>query len=111
MQQGAELESELYIVTEPVQPLADWLADQERELQHAEEAASGASDRVTAGIAEGQRRARMQAAITWGIHSLVRALKFLNEDCKLLHGNVTTHAVFVTEARHACRRRWRWHWH
>lgn len=34
--------------------------------------------------------------VAWGMHCLCSALKFLHEDCKLYHNNISTDTVFVT---------------
>lgn len=34
--------------------------------------------------------------VAWGMHCLCSALKFLHEDCKLYHNNISTDSVFVT---------------
>ncbi|CAN0479959.1 unnamed protein product [Hapterophycus canaliculatus] len=40
------------------------------------------------------------AKVAWGMHCLCSALKFLHEDCKLYHNNISTDSVFVT--RYLC---------
>eukprot|EP00727_Mastigamoeba_balamuthi_P012292 m51a1_g7686 hypothetical protein (1273) ;mRNA; r:30894-36078 len=35
-------------------------------------------------------------AVSWGIFQIAKALQFLNNDCKLVHGNVGIETVFVT---------------
>eukprot|EP00898_Chlorokybus_atmophyticus_P001409 jgi/Chlat1/2269/Chrsp17S02575 len=62
----------VYIVTEPVVPLAEKL----KELQ-----LSGA---------------QRDEYISWGLHQVAAAVSFLNNDCKLVHGNVCLSAVVVT---------------
>ncbi|KAJ1773273.1 Nuclear aminoacylation-dependent tRNA export pathway component [Coemansia sp. RSA 487] len=34
----------------------------------------------------------------WGLYKIVETLRFVNEDCKLVHANVSTASVFVTKA-------------
>lgn len=34
--------------------------------------------------------------VAWGMHCLCSALKFLHEDCKFYHNNISTDTVFVT---------------
>ncbi|KAJ2456314.1 Nuclear aminoacylation-dependent tRNA export pathway component [Coemansia sp. RSA 2336] len=36
--------------------------------------------------------------IKWGLFKVAEALKFINEDCKLVHGNMAATSVFVTRA-------------
>ncbi|XP_027363259.1 N-terminal kinase-like protein [Abrus precatorius] len=63
----------IYIVTEPVMPLSDKI----REL----------------GL-EGTQRDEYYA---WGLHQIAKAVSFLNNDCKLVHGNVCLASVVVTQ--------------
>ncbi|KAL1294413.1 hypothetical protein HN51_055194 [Arachis hypogaea] len=63
----------IYIVTEPVMPLTDKI----REL----------------GL-EGTQRDEYYA---WGLHQVAKAVSFLNNDCKLVHGNVCMASVVVTQ--------------
>ncbi|XP_051138422.1 uncharacterized protein LOC127256452 [Andrographis paniculata] len=63
----------IYIVTEPVMPLSEKL----KEL----------------GL-EGSQRDEYYA---WGLHRIAKAVSFLNNDCKLVHGNVCTASVVVTQ--------------
>ncbi|XP_043816888.1 N-terminal kinase-like protein isoform X2 [Manihot esculenta] len=62
----------LYMVTEPVMPLSDKI----KEL----------------GL-EGTQRDEYYA---WGLHQIAKAVSFLNNDCKLVHGNVSLASVVVT---------------
>lgn len=42
-------------------------------------------------------RLRLHASqVAWGMQCLLNALKFLHEDCKFYHNNVSTDSVFVT---------------
>ncbi|KAJ2547616.1 Nuclear aminoacylation-dependent tRNA export pathway component [Coemansia sp. RSA 1933] len=34
----------------------------------------------------------------WGLYKIAETLRFINEDCKLVHANVSTESVFVTQA-------------
>ncbi|KAK7278283.1 hypothetical protein RJT34_23309 [Clitoria ternatea] len=63
----------IYIVTEPVMLLSDKI----REL----------------GL-EGTQRDEYYA---WGLHQIAKAVSFLNNDCKLVHGNVCLASVVVTQ--------------
>lgn len=62
----------IYIVTEPVMPLSEKI----KEL----------------GL-EGTQRDEYYA---WGLHQIAKAVSFLNNDCKLVHGNVCLASVVVT---------------
>ncbi|KAL2330200.1 hypothetical protein Fmac_017781 [Flemingia macrophylla] len=64
----------IYIVTEPVMPLSEKI----KEL----------------GL-EGTQRDEYYA---WGLHQIAKAVSFLNNDCKLVHGNVCLASVVVTPA-------------
>ncbi|XWS74485.1 hypothetical protein CRYUN_Cryun01aG0002100 [Craigia yunnanensis] len=63
----------IYIVTEPVMPLSEKI----KEL----------------GL-EGTQRDEYYA---WGLHQIAKAVSFLNNDCKLVHGNVCLASVVVTQ--------------
>ncbi|TRY54697.1 hypothetical protein DNTS_031232 [Danionella cerebrum] len=71
---GLETEKSLYIVTEPVTPLAAYL-----KLQTEKGAAS-------------------DLEVSWGLHQIVKALSFLVNDCHLNHNNLGVWAVFVDRA-------------
>ncbi|KAI1898662.1 hypothetical protein AGOR_G00074690 [Albula goreensis] len=71
---GLETEKCLYLVTEPVTPLAAHLKAQ------AERGGSG------------------ELEVSWGLHQIVKALSFLVNDCHLLHNNLGVWAVFVDRA-------------
>uniref|UniRef100_A0A8C1YTB1 N-terminal kinase-like protein n=1 Tax=Cyprinus carpio TaxID=7962 RepID=A0A8C1YTB1_CYPCA len=71
---GLETEKSLYIVTEPVTPLAAHLKLQAEK--------GGASD----------------LEVSWGLHQIVKALSFLVNDCHLNHNNMGMWAVFVDRA-------------
>eukprot|EP01132_Coremiostelium_polycephalum_P000528 gene528-666_t len=66
---GVELESNIYIVTELVQPLEDCMEDINK-YEH---------------------------AVSWGVYQITKALAFLNNDCNLTHGNVNPSTIFVTK--------------
>ena len=63
-----------YVVTEPVAPLHDFLGEM--------------------GL-EGPQRDQL---FGWGLHAVVNAVAFLNNDCKLVHGHVCMASVFVTDS-------------
>eukprot|EP00286_Rhodomonas_abbreviata_P018457 CAMPEP_0181292028 /NCGR_PEP_ID=MMETSP1101-20121128/2284_1 /TAXON_ID=46948 /ORGANISM="Rhodomonas abbreviata, Strain Caron Lab Isolate" /LENGTH=606 /DNA_ID=CAMNT_0023396463 /DNA_START=434 /DNA_END=2250 /DNA_ORIENTATION=- len=62
----------VYIVTEHVKPLDDWLIK--------EKSSSGSGE-----------------AISWGLCCIARAMHFVNHDCKLVHGNLCIASVLVSD--------------
>ncbi|TYI83539.1 hypothetical protein E1A91_D05G300000v1 [Gossypium mustelinum] len=70
---GSSSKVTIYIVTEPVMPLSEKI----KEL----------------GL-EGRQRDEYYA---WGLHQIAKAVSFLNNDCKLVHGNVCLSSVVVTQ--------------
>lgn len=70
---GSTTKITIYIVTEPVMPLSEKI----KEL----------------GL-EGTQRDEYYA---WGLHRIAKAVSFLNNDCKLVHGNVCLASVVVTQ--------------
>ncbi|KAJ4720242.1 Protein kinase family protein with ARM repeat domain [Melia azedarach] len=70
---GSSTKITIYIVTEPVMPLSEKI----KEL----------------GL-EGSQRDEYYA---WGLHQIAKAVSFLNNDCKLVHGNVCLASVVVTQ--------------
>ncbi|XP_034702841.1 probable inactive serine/threonine-protein kinase scy1 isoform X1 [Vitis riparia] len=70
---GSSTKVTIYIVTEPVMPLSEKI----KEL----------------GL-EGTQRDEYYA---WGLHQIAKAVSFLNNDCKLVHGNVCLASVVVTQ--------------
>ncbi|KAK9671778.1 hypothetical protein RND81_12G054500 [Saponaria officinalis] len=70
---GSTTKVTIYIVTEPVMPLSDKI----KEL----------------GL-DGKQRDEYYA---WGLHQIAKAVSFLNNDCKLIHGNVCLASVVVTQ--------------
>ncbi|KAL6480467.1 hypothetical protein MHYP_G00115000 [Metynnis hypsauchen] len=71
---GLETDKSLYLVTEPITPLAAHLK------ARAEGGGSG------------------ELEISWGLHQIVKALSFLVNDCHLLHNNLGMWAIFVDRA-------------
>lgn len=69
---GGVMKPTIYLVTEPVMPLAEKI--KELDLQ-------------------GTQREEYYA---WGLNQIARAVSFLNNDCKLVHGNVCLASVVVT---------------
>ncbi|POM62504.1 N-terminal kinase-like protein, partial [Phytophthora palmivora] len=65
------------IVTEHVMPLSEFLTALRMEY--------GASSEEFA------------MCVSWGLRSILRALQFINVDCKLLHGRLTPQSIFVTK--------------
>lgn len=70
--EGSSGKLTIYVVTEPVAPLAEKL----KELN-----------------LEGTQRDEYYA---WGLHQITKAVSFLNNDCKLVHGNICLASVVVT---------------
>ncbi|XP_074591153.1 uncharacterized protein LOC141847067 [Curcuma longa] len=69
---GSTMKHTIYIVTEPVMPLLEKI----KELN-----------------LNGTQRDEYFA---WGLHQISKAVSFLNNDCKLVHGNVCMASVVVT---------------
>ncbi|XP_074575414.1 uncharacterized protein LOC141831892 [Curcuma longa] len=69
---GSTMKHTIYIVTEPVMPLSEKI----KELN-----------------LSGTQRDEYFA---WGLHQISKAVSFLNNDCKLVHGNVCLASVVVT---------------
>ncbi|XP_078446566.1 kinase family with ARM repeat domain-containing protein isoform X2 [Wolffia australiana] len=63
----------IYIVTEPVIPLSEKI----KEL--------------------GLQGSKREEYYAWGLHQISKAVSFLNNDCKLIHGNVCLTSVVVTQ--------------
>ncbi|XP_077232825.1 uncharacterized protein LOC143872013 [Tasmannia lanceolata] len=70
---GSTTKVTIYIVTEPVIPLSEKI----KEL----------------GLESTQR----DEYYSWGLHQIAKAVSFLNNDCKLVHGNVCLASVVVTQ--------------
>ncbi|MBA0748346.1 hypothetical protein Gogos_005183 [Gossypium gossypioides] len=70
---GSGTKVTIYIVTEPAVPLSEKI----KELS-----------------LEGTQRDEYYA---WGLHQIAKAVSFLNNDCKLVHGNVCLESVVVTQ--------------
>lgn len=70
---GSTTKVTIYMVTEPVMPLSEKI----REL----------------GLKDTQR----DEYYAWGLHQIAKAVSFLNNDCKLIHGNVCLASVVVTQ--------------
>ncbi|KAJ2884690.1 Nuclear aminoacylation-dependent tRNA export pathway component, partial [Coemansia aciculifera] len=67
--EGAETSDAIYIATEPVIPLVQALdADNNDELKR------------------------------WGLYKIAETMRFINEDCKFIHANLSAASVFVTKA-------------
>lgn len=69
---GADLEKEMVLVTEPVVPLREWLSAVKAETKDQQ--------------------------IAWGLRCLASALDFLNANNQMTHGMVCNHSVFVTRS-------------
>ncbi|KAJ8542045.1 hypothetical protein K7X08_016911 [Anisodus acutangulus] len=70
---GSTTKVTIYIVTEPVMPLSEKL----KEL--------------------GLKGTQRDEYYAWGLHRITQAVSFLNNDCKLVHGNVCLASVIVTQ--------------
>ncbi|CAN4095084.1 unnamed protein product [Withania somnifera] len=70
---GSSNKVTIYIVTEPVMPLSEKL----KEL--------------------GLKGTQRDEYYAWGLHRIAKAVSFLNNDCKLVHGNVCLASVVVTQ--------------
>lgn len=70
--EGSLVKPTIYVVTEPVMPLAEKI----NELN-----------------LEGTQRDEYYG---WGLHQIAKAVSFLNNDCKLVHGNICLASVVVT---------------
>jgi SCY1-like protein 1 len=69
---GAELDGEVVLATEPVVSLRSWM-----------------SVRVVGSESHAD-------AVAWGMYCLCNALRFIHMDCKLAHCNINLDTVFVT---------------
>ncbi|XP_076948487.1 uncharacterized protein LOC143620744 isoform X2 [Bidens hawaiensis] len=69
---GSSTKVVIYIVTEPVMPLAEKI----KEL--------------------GLKGTQRNEYYAWGLYRIAKAVSFLNNDCKLVHGNVCLESVVVT---------------
>ncbi|XP_076916722.1 uncharacterized protein LOC143576539 isoform X2 [Bidens hawaiensis] len=69
---GSSIKVVIYIVTEPVMPLAEKI----KEL--------------------GLKGTQRNEYYAWGLYRIAKAVSFLNNDCKLVHGNVCLESVVVT---------------
>lgn len=63
----------MYIVTEHVKTLDDWLS----------------KERANHGL--------NQEAVSWGLCCIARGLHFINSDCKLVHGNLCLASIFISD--------------
>ncbi|KAH7282409.1 hypothetical protein KP509_35G029600 [Ceratopteris richardii] len=70
--EGSLTKLTIYMVTEPVMPLAEKLKELNLEGTHRDE------------------------YYAWGLHQIAKAVSFLNNDCKLVHGNICVASVVVT---------------
>ncbi|SAM04305.1 hypothetical protein [Absidia glauca] len=66
---GAENDQAIMFVTDPVEPLSNQLGQNPD-----------------------------QNLILWGLYKIANAIKFLNNDCSLVHGNIRTNTIFTTRA-------------
>lgn len=75
-----ETDEAVVLVSEACVPLESWLKTVSRE-----------TDSTNA-----QEIAVLEGMIVWGLKCLLQALNFLHDNCRLLHGNIGMHAIFVT---------------
>lgn len=75
--EGLETDKNYTIVTEHLRPLSSWIAE-------------------NVGTGDAKAKPGHKAAISWGVHCLLRAMKFINQDCSLIHGNVSPESIFVS---------------
>eukprot|EP00904_Undaria_pinnatifida_P002672 jgi/Undpi1/12405/HiC_scaffold_5.g02077.m1 len=68
---SVQLETEYVIATEEVMPLMQW-------------------------VRERCEPSKKDDQVAWGLYCLCSALKFLHEDCKFYHNNISTDTIFVT---------------
>ena len=73
-QDGVENDKAVFIATERVQPLYNYLRE------------SKESD------------SQKQNEIAWGLYQIATALNFLNNDCKIVHNNVCMSSIVVNRA-------------
>ncbi|KAL6530389.1 hypothetical protein OROHE_014742 [Orobanche hederae] len=71
--EGSNAKVTIYIVTEPVIPLSEKIKELELKSSQRDE------------------------YYAWGLHRIAKAVSFLNNDCKLVHGNVCMASVVVTQ--------------
>ncbi|XP_014669380.1 PREDICTED: N-terminal kinase-like protein [Priapulus caudatus] len=71
---GVETDKVIYIVTEYVVPLVHYLESTEHIQQ------------------------QLDLSISWGLHQVIKALGFLNNDASLVHNNICMSSVFVDQA-------------
>lgn len=73
---GLDSDTEIFIVTDAVSTLESWLRDFDAK--------------------EGSSEDKKKMAVGWGFHAILQALGFINEDCKLCHGNISLESIMVT---------------
>ena len=76
---GTEVAKAVYIVTEEVTPLNEWLGTVPKQ--------------------EGNDETKMQHWYRWGLYTVSSALSFLHTTCDLSHCNLSVENVFVTKVR------------
>lgn len=84
----AEMDDYLALVTEPCVPLETWM----------KRAGSGESSNENYNCVQQEKEGldvKLQE-IMWGFKCILLALKFLHENCAILHGNLGLHSIFVT---------------
>jgi SCY1-like protein 1 len=83
-------------------PLTAWLERERQKLRERRDA-QGVHSLAVSGAAGGPEEPDLETltqhfstACTWGLYSLLKALLFVGVDCGLVHGNLSTDAVWVT---------------
>lgn len=74
-----DTQDQLILITEKAYPVHAWL----REAKHANV----------------MPQEELQTSVVWGLYCVTKTLAWLHEDCKMVHGNLSSDAVFVTEVR------------
>jgi SCY1-like protein 1 len=82
----------VFLITEPATPLPDAMRDLDAEMMRTRP--SSGNNNPTADTAKRQR----EEYLATGVLHMARALAFLSNDCKLVHGHVCGAAVLVTES-------------
>lgn len=57
-----------------------------------------ATERVTPLAWSTKRKAVSEQSLLWGLHSIAKTLKFINDDAGSVHGNIRVSSVFVSES-------------
>lgn len=74
---GIESKDLLIIVTDRVIPLKQYIKND---------------------LSKEKKSSTKNMVVAWGSHCILKALEFINKDCKLLHGAVCSDSIFVTQS-------------